>query len=376
MNYNTNVTYNGDGLTTDFPIPFTYDNQSEIVVTRKFGDTSWTLTSPNVLKLPAPLASGDTLNIRRVTNLSNPSVLFQPGNGVTNTSLNKAIKQLLKGVQEENDLTNALRLDPVLTNTPLTLPNGKTVTIYEKLRREINVLDFGAKGDGSHDDTDAIQAAIDVLRAMPQGTKPVLVFGSDWIGGREFVVTKPLNFTGMRNLSCIVDFRSSVLIGKTTNEPVIDALDSEGLVFYNGCIYGDTTSTPKIGIQLGRAIATSSEPYGRGAANNAMQYMRFVGNFTQACLLNSQSEVFRADKCLFWNGSTVAGAACLVQDGRRKIATYSRYLTITAAANTPGSHNDNLYTNCCFEQISGSGSSNKSAITFIGPSNSCHFVNC
>jgi len=63
-------------------------------------------------------------------------------------------------------------------------------TVQGKLRESISVMDFGAVGDGSSDDTAAIQAAIDYARSnlvgyvsLPAGTykitKPLYLYGSD-----------------------------------------------------------------------------------------------------------------------------------------------------------------------------------------------------
>ena len=40
--YNTYVYYSGNGTTTDFAVPFSYLNQSEVIVTRAGGSVSYT----------------------------------------------------------------------------------------------------------------------------------------------------------------------------------------------------------------------------------------------------------------------------------------------------------------------------------------------
>jgi hypothetical protein len=103
MTYNTVVTYNGDGVTTSFAIPFVYDTQSEVEVTRKDGVVSYVFTNPNTITLSAPLAIGDILTIQRNTDISAPKVSFRNGAGTTGQQLNAMVRQLLRSIQEVYD---------------------------------------------------------------------------------------------------------------------------------------------------------------------------------------------------------------------------------------------------------------------------------
>lgn len=239
-----------------------------------------------------------------------------------------------------------------------------------KSRDVINVLDFGATGLGTGNDGPAIQLAIDALKAIPGNTRPTLVFGNEGGARRQFRVTSTLNFTQMRDLGLIVDLNGSVLIGATAGQPVIDALDSEHILFCNGSIYGDPSSAPNYGIQIGRGIT------GRGAAYINMRRLNFTGEFASACMLNSASEISEFDKCNFWNARTAAGNACVIQDARRVVAVTSQFFTVTQPNNTYVSHNDNIFTNCTFEKISGENPATGYAIKIYGRSNAHVFKNC
>lgn len=103
MAYNTVVTYNGDGVTTSFAIPFVYDTQSEVEVARKDGAVSYVFANPNIITLSAPLAVGDVLTIRRNTDITVPAVTFRNGAGTTGQQLNAMVRQLLRSIQEIAD---------------------------------------------------------------------------------------------------------------------------------------------------------------------------------------------------------------------------------------------------------------------------------
>ena len=79
--YNTIITYNGNGTTTDFAIPFEYLNEADIVVTRQNGAVTYTFLNPSMIRINAALAVGDVLTIQRVTDLDPAAVTFSNGSG-------------------------------------------------------------------------------------------------------------------------------------------------------------------------------------------------------------------------------------------------------------------------------------------------------
>lgn len=102
--YNTFVTYNGNGTTTDFSIPFSYLDQDEVIVIFS-GPTSYTYTlpSPNVVRTSPAIATGESVTIRRSTDIASARVVFADGSPVTGSQLNNAVSQLLYGMQESAD---------------------------------------------------------------------------------------------------------------------------------------------------------------------------------------------------------------------------------------------------------------------------------
>lgn len=103
--FDTFKTYNGDGVTFDFAIPFAYDDVSEIQVTRKNGAVTYTFPNASTIRItsPAALAVGDTLTIQRSTNIDSPKVVFKNGAGVTATQLNSVLTQFFRGLNEVKD---------------------------------------------------------------------------------------------------------------------------------------------------------------------------------------------------------------------------------------------------------------------------------
>lgn len=102
--YNTYVNYSGNGTQTDFAVPFSYLDQDEVVVTRANGAVTYTYPSPNVIRLSAPLAVGDSLRIERITSVASAKVVYTNGGNVTAGMLNTSFNQLLYAVQEANDV--------------------------------------------------------------------------------------------------------------------------------------------------------------------------------------------------------------------------------------------------------------------------------
>jgi hypothetical protein len=103
----TFVTYDGDGLTDSFAIPFDYDTPSEVVVTWSGGDAVYTYISDYLIQLttPAVLGVGESLSIQRVTDIEAPVVSFRNGSGTTGNQLNSMVNQLLRGLQEVANTT-------------------------------------------------------------------------------------------------------------------------------------------------------------------------------------------------------------------------------------------------------------------------------
>lgn len=100
--YNTTVTYEGDGITDTFAVPFSYRDEDEVVVTRAGGSVVVTFLSPSSIQIDAPLAVDDTLTISRDTNITTPDVVWS-GQTVVGGDVNTVVEQLINAIQEVKD---------------------------------------------------------------------------------------------------------------------------------------------------------------------------------------------------------------------------------------------------------------------------------
>jgi len=108
MSYNTYITFDGDGSTKDFAIPFTYLKQEDVVVTRQNGPVSFVFLSQNIIRLSIAIDVGDLLTIERRTSISAPSVVFNNGSSFTGDNINNALTQLRFALQEATDRTGTV----------------------------------------------------------------------------------------------------------------------------------------------------------------------------------------------------------------------------------------------------------------------------
>jgi hypothetical protein len=105
--YNTYVDFVGDGTTTDFAIPFPYIDTTDVVVTVNGAaltvDTDYTFPNPNTVRITIAPASGASVEVARSTDIAAARVVFSNGSSTTAQQFNKAVTQLLYGMQEAVD---------------------------------------------------------------------------------------------------------------------------------------------------------------------------------------------------------------------------------------------------------------------------------
>ena len=214
--------------------------------------------------------------------------------------------------------------------------------------RDIDVRDFGAKGDGLADDAPAINSAIHSLRSAQTrigsfGVAPRLVFS---VG--VFRVAQTIDLTQLQDINLVVDGRGSVILGQCAGQPVIDALGSRWLTMRDLTIVGDEAATPKLGLQVGRTA-------GRLVADDhRFENVKIVGHYGLACLVNAAAETTGFDHVLLWNDHPSADSYCLIQDGLNHFGAASAFAGGgPSARDQDDSFNENEFINCDFRHGGG-----------------------
>ena len=97
--------YTGDNTTTQFSIPFTYQDTAEISVTVDgVAETGLTFPSSSTVQLTSAPASGTLVQVRRTTNLTARAVDFASGSVLTEEDLDDSNIQVFHAAQESVDL--------------------------------------------------------------------------------------------------------------------------------------------------------------------------------------------------------------------------------------------------------------------------------
>jgi len=99
----SNVQYAGNGILTDFAVPFGYINKSHIAVTLNGVVAAFTWASAGIIHLASAPAIGVTVDIRRSTSLATRLVAFQDASVLTASSLNADGTQMFYMAQESLD---------------------------------------------------------------------------------------------------------------------------------------------------------------------------------------------------------------------------------------------------------------------------------
>jgi len=105
--------YTGDNTTTQFSIPFTYQDTAEISVTVDgVAETGLTFPSSSTVQLTSAPAVGTLVQVRRTTDLSARAVDFASGSVLTEEDLDDSNIQVFHAAQESVDLAaDSIQLD-------------------------------------------------------------------------------------------------------------------------------------------------------------------------------------------------------------------------------------------------------------------------
>lgn len=237
-----------------------------------------------------------------------------------------------------------------------------TRTMQDKSREIVSVKDFGAKGDGTTDDTIAIQKAIDYVKSLPAvqagAIGPAVPYfaksGALFFPAGLYLVTNTLWFgiaapkTDVTNAVGTVFGDGAVIVGQTSGKPVVDLTGAFGAQWTGITIFGSPTNSPNVGILLARAgdVQPGDPDYPNNPSSGAHRFVQVNvhGDFTLASVYNYASEINYWTGCYTFNAS---GKFCYVNT-----CDNSRYQIVSAhatVAQTVQSAYGDFFTGCFFK---------------------------
>lgn len=227
-------------------------------------------------------------------------------------------------------------------------PGSNTVEQARAVHMSIDVRDFGAIGDGIADDAPAINRAFQKLRDITRSIADVPISGRLLFPSGIYRVSSTIDMTYIRAVNTIVEGQGSALLGQTEGQPVVDALGSRWLEIRDITIIGDSQAVPLLGLQIGRAKK------GEVADDHVLRNVKFMGQYSRACMLNLAAETCLFDHVLFWNDCPGKDSYCVIQDGLNFFDTQSQFLpTVLLSRGSDESFNENLFLNCDFRNFRG-----------------------
>lgn len=202
----------------------------------------------------------------------------------------------------------------------------------------INVKDFGAKGDNTTDDTAAINAAFAYARGTLLGTYQTRILFPPGI----YVTTAPINLTGFGNTSdyfqdLVIDgYGATIHCKMAGSTAAVDMMGSRWVTINGLAIYGDPSTTPTFGLQLGRVTTLGASDMHK--FNN----VRVFGYFVTSAIYNFGSESNQWNT-LYASNQQTGSAYAMILDAFNSFSVSSTFVTITAAANTIASMQENIF---------------------------------
>ena len=296
--------------------------------------------------LPTTL-SGDLSGVGTSSIVTTLPQITAPGN-FTKVTVN-AKGQVTAGAQITSQdiaplLSNATTTTPgvVKVGTGLAIAVDGTINVNDGLK---TVHDFGAKGDGQTDDTQAFTAYIAWLRQQQSsnGAQQAWVLGF----GRRYIVSDSLDFTNFRYFT--FEGHDSQIISNVKNLAAIDALGMENCLIRDLSLYAGGPNHPAyIGLQLG--VYTD----GLGHPQNTIENVTITGFYTRCCVFNAGSETtsFVDLKVANQYASSTWNYA-LIQDATGYWPIVSKYVVSTRTAYIAASFNENLFVKPVIQNYSG-----------------------
>ncbi|MCS5737068.1 phage tail fiber domain-containing protein, partial [Herbiconiux daphne] len=189
MAVTTIATYNLDGTTVDFTVPFEYLSRSFVVITVRsqltgtnqvlVQDTDYKWTSNTNIQLTSqPDAQFDEIEIKRVTSSIERIVTFQDGSIIRAADLNKAELQTMHIAEEARDAAqSSVQLD---NNNNYDVLNRRLVHVADGQdpNDAVNMKQFAetiTSATGILTQTQGVKDATDVIRGQAENARDIAV---------------------------------------------------------------------------------------------------------------------------------------------------------------------------------------------------------
>ena len=217
-----------------------------------------------------------------------------------------------------------------------TTPTGAVNrAINLKLAETVSVKDFGAIGDGTTDDTVAIQAAINSVSTNG---------GSVYIPAGDYKVTAPLNLTNFANIQVTIhgDGQRNTKINATVTGHVFDCTGSQFLQFQDFAVWGTAYT----------AFLFARNSTGDSAGRNLMSNLEINGTWSISGFYNYGSEQFKAYGCTFINSANNCASVTIVRTNYNSVT--SSFQTIATGGQSTTEY---LFDGCTISSYATTGTS-------------------
>jgi len=343
-------------------------------------------TPPSTGTLTAFLAYADTTwRWRRNTTLDQQTDLTALGTFPAD-SIERAFDKAILAVQDTNDIASRSLRGPAWDPQDLTLPDssaraskalhfdsaglpslvtpadasgtlvttagGTARSLITRFEEVINVKDYGAAGDGTTDDTAAINLAFAALRAeflITDGVEESYP-GTVLFPPGRYKISAAIDATMIWGYGWKIEGTGAQIESSASGAAMLDLFGSRfgeinGLTFY-----GDDTTVPAWGIIMGRESSLS--PF-RSTGDFVLNRVTFFGYFSKGCLYNFAAESVTYNSCVFWNRHSSASSYAIVLDARYQTAFGVASVTeeIPPDYDQLESFNTNVFNQCDFRKM-------------------------
>ncbi len=244
-------------------------------------------------------------------------------------------------------------------------PNGaalitKIVAIEPIGRKDVTVADVASTqiGDPSSgtsiqnsplitvetgtDNTAAINSAISFAEKKVSNSASNLLYSANlFFPPGEYMVSS-INLTGINAAGFSLYGPGAHIHGFGAGNVVVDALGAGFLRWDDVEIDGDLFANPKIGLQVGRNGTTTQV----SAGGHSFDHLTTSGNFTEAAVLNENSETTTWTSPRIYNGA--ANAYGYIADGSNHFNVSSTFINTTIPVESGQSFDENLFLNPIF----------------------------